>query len=217
MASVFNKTTNQYIESANTPDFDPSEWIINPDVSDLQDRNVPEKFWKAVEVSPGIWGVQEFSSAEKSNFLQNTEELSLKNKSSVLPAVFSHTSTAKNRWLNTYGGISSNEVPFVVPADGAIKFLSYANERYDSDTRILIYRTPRNLEPDVSAELLHSETLYNVRTGVYTVNKLVSAGDKLAVFMEDIGRDVRGPVVILYMTANFGTLVDMEDNFNEDF
>lgn len=34
-----------YRESVNTPDFPPSEWIINPDISAL--RGVDEKYWKA--------------------------------------------------------------------------------------------------------------------------------------------------------------------------
>lgn len=33
MANVLNRTTKQYLISVNTPDFDPSQWIINPDLS----------------------------------------------------------------------------------------------------------------------------------------------------------------------------------------
>jgi len=37
MASVLNKITKQYIQYANTPDYDLSEWIINPDISAVID------------------------------------------------------------------------------------------------------------------------------------------------------------------------------------
>jgi len=39
MADVLNKTTNQYLMSVNTPDFDPAEWIINPDLSAVKDTD----------------------------------------------------------------------------------------------------------------------------------------------------------------------------------
>jgi len=44
MASVLNKITLEYIPSANTPDYPDSDWIINPDVSQV--INVPRKYWK---------------------------------------------------------------------------------------------------------------------------------------------------------------------------
>lgn len=33
MAAVLNRTTRQYIPSANTPDYPAADWIINPDLS----------------------------------------------------------------------------------------------------------------------------------------------------------------------------------------
>lgn len=33
MASVLNRTTKVYLDSANTPDYPSAEWIINPDIS----------------------------------------------------------------------------------------------------------------------------------------------------------------------------------------
>lgn len=33
MASVLHRISKQYIDSVNTPDFDPTDWIINPDLS----------------------------------------------------------------------------------------------------------------------------------------------------------------------------------------
>lgn len=43
MASVLNRTTMEFIPSANTPDFDPADWIINPDLSAVAGQ--PQRYW----------------------------------------------------------------------------------------------------------------------------------------------------------------------------
>lgn len=43
MATVVNKTTFEVIESVNTPDYDPNEWLINPVIPD-----VPKRYWRIV-------------------------------------------------------------------------------------------------------------------------------------------------------------------------
>lgn len=58
MATVFNRITKQLIQSVNTPDYPESSWIVNPDLSWLE--NVPQKYWKVVGDS-----VVEMSAAEK--------------------------------------------------------------------------------------------------------------------------------------------------------
>lgn len=44
MANVVNRTTKQYLVSVNTPDYPTEEWIINPNLSAVQ--NVDKKYWK---------------------------------------------------------------------------------------------------------------------------------------------------------------------------
>lgn len=44
MANVLNRTTREYRESANTPDFPADQWIINPDLSAV--AGVARKYWK---------------------------------------------------------------------------------------------------------------------------------------------------------------------------
>lgn len=49
MATVVNRTTFQIIDSANTPDYDPALWLINPPGLDtLLASAVPVKYWKVV-------------------------------------------------------------------------------------------------------------------------------------------------------------------------
>lgn len=43
MASVLNRTTKQFIQSANTPDFPTADWIINPDLTAV--AGAPIKYW----------------------------------------------------------------------------------------------------------------------------------------------------------------------------
>jgi hypothetical protein len=46
MANVLNRTTKQYLTSQNTPDFDPVDWIINPDLSAVQ--GFASQYWNIV-------------------------------------------------------------------------------------------------------------------------------------------------------------------------
>ena len=43
MASVLNRTTKQYVRSANTPDYPTVDWIIDPDMSAVD--GWPSKYW----------------------------------------------------------------------------------------------------------------------------------------------------------------------------
>ena len=43
MATVLNRTTKQLIRSVNTPDYNPVDWIINPDLSAVE--GFPSIYW----------------------------------------------------------------------------------------------------------------------------------------------------------------------------
>ena len=44
MASALHRTTKQYLESVNTPDYDVADWIINPDLAAVD--GISTKYWK---------------------------------------------------------------------------------------------------------------------------------------------------------------------------
>jgi len=46
MSNVLHRTTFQYLKSVNTPDYDPVDWVINPDFSQVQ--GAPTRHWKIV-------------------------------------------------------------------------------------------------------------------------------------------------------------------------
>lgn len=43
MTNVLNRTTKQYLESVNTPEYDVADWVINPDLTPVQ--GYPAPFW----------------------------------------------------------------------------------------------------------------------------------------------------------------------------
>lgn len=43
MAAVLNRVTKEFKGSAHTPNFDPADWIINPDLSAVAGQ--PNKYW----------------------------------------------------------------------------------------------------------------------------------------------------------------------------
>jgi hypothetical protein len=43
MANVLNRETKLYLESVNTPEYDPAEWLINPDLSAVEGH--PTFYW----------------------------------------------------------------------------------------------------------------------------------------------------------------------------
>jgi len=44
MADVLNRTTKEYWQSVNTPEYPPAAWLINPDLSAVRGQSV--KYWK---------------------------------------------------------------------------------------------------------------------------------------------------------------------------
>ena len=58
MADVLNRVTVQLLTSVHTPDFDPGDWIINPDLSAVE--GVIQRYWKIV-----VDAVVEMSAGEK--------------------------------------------------------------------------------------------------------------------------------------------------------
>lgn len=76
MASVINKTPNPtslqytYLHSVNTPNYDPAYWVHNPDVHDLVNSEIPQKYWKVEEyyedsTSEILYRVVEMGETEK--------------------------------------------------------------------------------------------------------------------------------------------------------
>ena len=59
MATVVNKQTLEVLESVNTPEYDPSEWLINPSIPDA-----PKRHWKVSGDSLVLKNASEINSAD---------------------------------------------------------------------------------------------------------------------------------------------------------
>ena len=70
MSTVVNKTTFQVILSANTPEYDPNEWLINPDIPSIYDGNgdfveyKPKRHWKIDGENLTLKNASEIASAD---------------------------------------------------------------------------------------------------------------------------------------------------------
>lgn len=51
MANVLNRRTKAYLRSVNTPDYDTSDWMINPDLSQVE--GIAQKYW-VLEIATNV-------------------------------------------------------------------------------------------------------------------------------------------------------------------
>lgn len=80
MATVLNRVTKELIESANTPDYPADDWIINPDLSEVE--GFDRKYWKvdqnrvvlASELERAAIDEAEAAAAKESEVNQITDE-----------------------------------------------------------------------------------------------------------------------------------------------
>lgn len=107
MGMVINKSTLQKIESVNTPNYSSEDWLINPDLSNVE--GVDKKYWKIendqiVEMDQAEKDIVD--SAELAAYKKN-KNLSIDAKTKELiesgitynNVLFSSSETAQNNWL----------------------------------------------------------------------------------------------------------------------
>lgn len=68
MSTVVNKATFQVILSANTPEYDPNEWLINPDIPDA-----PKRHWRILNGNLRLKTASQIATAD-AEFLAETKE-----------------------------------------------------------------------------------------------------------------------------------------------
>lgn len=107
MGKVINKTTLQIIDSVNTPDYSSQDWLINPDLSNVQ--GVAEKYWKIVndevvemdQSEKDAVDAAELAAYKKAKNLiidAKTKEL-IESGITYNNTLFSSSETAQNNWL----------------------------------------------------------------------------------------------------------------------
>jgi len=130
-------------------------------------------------------------------------------------------SSIKNMWLSHYGdnSMSSNKTPVVVPFKSKLIGIAMANKHNNVDTIIKLYSTPEG--GGISPKTVDfSWTLNNVRVARktdFTTDIIFDAGDKIAVYVSDIGKDPAYMVVDLYFSIIEETFSNGLENYTGEF
>jgi len=66
MSTVVNKATFQVILSANTPEYDPNEWLINPDIPDA-----PKRHWRILNGNLRLKTASQIATADAEFLAEN--------------------------------------------------------------------------------------------------------------------------------------------------
>lgn len=190
MANVINKTTFQYIASVNTPDFDSSDWLINPDLSAVV--GVPKKYWKVENDS-----VVEMDDSEKAQVNAPPSGQTYIPLNEVSHWIFTNNGNTKNRWLKASTLGASNEAPTIFMSTALVTGLSFSNTKDSADTDIEIYKGKSKIH---TWQIRDSRIAYKAEG----LSLPFASMDLLSVFCRDVGnkpKDVVVTVFYRYITA----------------
>lgn len=115
---------------------------------------------------------------------------------------FEEVGSAASEWLETNGdGVNSNQAPHIIPFDSKLVALTFTNTDNDSDTDLEIYSVPEGSGSGPST-LKFTWSLTNTRTARksnFPSDITFSAGDKVAVFTNDIGVNPDNVRIAMYL------------------
>lgn len=202
MASVFNKTTGQYIRSAHIPDYN-GDWIVNPDVSQLVANNVPQRYWKAVLTMDGdqeVWTVEEMTQAEK-----DAVDNAASNKANGTVAgqfTFETDGIARDKWLGLGARKPSNIAPYVVPQPAKISAITFVNTNDEADVDVELYI---NGTRQLTWEIRNSRWAYKA---VDLFDLELNAGDRVSLFCKDAGDNATDVLITVHYSSNGRTIAE---------
>ena len=174
MASALHRTSKQLKLSVNTPNFNPSVWIINPDLSGVD--GVPVKYWK---ITGDV--VSEMSPAEKAAYDAANPPMA-NPPSSVLLKYESgqELATASVNPVDLSGGglVSPSNATFLLLAEGHMYAASaalYLEIRVNGD----VVSTPRLVWPQgyMPYSIIHILELLVGDVVTLTIRRFYSAGN----------------------------------------
>lgn len=150
MANVLNKVTKEYLRSVNTPDYDPEQWLINPEVSLLQpdsrywviESNTVQVGYDDILEQPimeTVFSVRDMTVEEKAVYdAANPQQA---NGSSLLNGMPAHVVNGKLVSVNTI------EAPFFSLSKGAKNFYAMYSgvvQKFISHKRLCIVEARRS-------------------------------------------------------------------------
>lgn len=139
---------------------------------------------------------------------------------SLFSVNFSNNGTSSNLWLNlAESPIPSNAAPYVVPFDCKFVGMTFTNASNNIDQNIEIYISNQGDGSIAAKTFIYA--LRNVRTYCKTDlntnnnNLNLSAGDKVSVYLRDMGDNANDPVVTLFFkTRNDNDHTNSENHSN---
>jgi len=180
MANVINRTTRQLIYSANTPDYNESGWIINPDLTAV--AGVPGKYWKISGES-----VTEMSQSEK-DVVDAAEALLRKLPQGSFAVSCNCRGLAQS---GRYMEFSAGSYSYIAPAFSTVIALTVNTGLLNTGV-ISMYKAGDLSTPLASITLSNQDSLV-----MADLNISLLAGDKLVVVVSS--GSLQNPSMLLYI------------------
>jgi len=140
----------------------------------------------------------------------------------VFQSVFAANGNVGNKWLDIYHeSVISNSTFFIIPQTARLVTGTFSNANHNADFKVNIWKLVAG-DTDVNNKVLigswEFENARLARVANISPEVTVNAGDKIAVFIEDIGITLKDALVILYWQITDFSLYDVtSENFSGDF
>lgn len=186
MANVLNRNTLEFLRSVNTPDYDPEDWIINPDISNVE--NVPHRYWKLEGETP-----VKMSEAEKQAVDDTIVENMITSKRVSVGDTFEvlfadDRNNIQNRWLGLTGNnnIFSNETPAIVGWKSKLVSVDWSNNNDVVDFELQIHGGITG-----NSNLKYSSRIQSKIAYIQNIeeNVIFEAGEQLAAYVKRINNN----------------------------
>jgi hypothetical protein len=115
MATVFNRSTAELIRSVNTPDYPSTYWIINPDLTLVE--NVPQKYWKAAGDAVVEMSAQEKAAVDAASLAVRRDQIEAKTTDEAFKAVLAALIKVINIRLPVGNKITATELRAAIRAE----------------------------------------------------------------------------------------------------
>jgi hypothetical protein len=195
--------------------------LVSEDLLDIQEDNSTVVQGANTINFEGDVSVEEESGGKATITIGDGSNLDLRLKGALYTSIFANNGNTGNRWLDlVHEAINSNGTFFIVPQTSRLVVGTFSNSENNANFKVNLWKLAVG-ETDINNKvLLGSWTFENarlVRGANITPEVTVNAGDKLAVFIEDIGATLKNVIVILYwQMTNFSFYDITSENFSGD-
>lgn len=202
MANVLNRTTLQYLESVNTPDYPDTEWIVNPDMSGItehypywvivgdtvRDMTAEEKSaWEAAHPVQVVASAVQYLVDGTPAYYYPTADAAISIEKTTV-TFSTRTNGAKNFYLDLQNADSSTN-GFPVKRKALIKSLSLSLKASVTDTVTIQIKDQQGIA--VAAMVLPA----GQKTGTLSLAGTISANSVLSCYLSST-KPVANPIVI---------------------